>query len=172
MVDGDGEITAAELKITLRSLGKPITEAELRAMIHEVDTDGNGVIDFQEFMAMMARKMRQNDGEEEIREAFKTFDRDGNGYISASELKSVMALQGRSARSSPPWASHIQRSSTHNLTGEQLTDTEVDEMIREADVDGDGQINYQEFVRVIPVFLPRASHRLTAVGHTQMMLGK
>lgn len=124
--DGNGEITIAELGTALRSLGQSFTEAELRAMIGEVDTDGNGVIDFQEFLAMMARKMRDNEGEEEIKEAFKTFDRDGNGYISARELKSVMALQG-----------------------EQLTDTEVDEMIREADVDGDGQINYQEFVRMM-----------------------
>ena len=34
------------------------------------------------------------------------------------------------------------------FVGEQLTDNEVDEMIREADIDGDGQINYEEFVRV------------------------
>lgn len=121
-------------------------------MICEVDTDGNGVIDFQEFLAMMARKMRDNEGEEEIKEAFKTFDKDGNGYISAYELKSVMAMQGRDAHPSLLWASHMQRSRTH-LTGERLTDTEVDEMIREADVDGDGQINYQEFVRVIPICL-------------------
>lgn len=62
----------------------------------------------------------------QIREAFKVFDKDGNGYISAAELRHVMT----------------------NL-GEKLTDEEVDEMIREADVDGDGQINYEEFVRMM-----------------------
>ena len=69
---------------------------------------------------MMARKMKETDSEEEIREAFRVFDRDGNGFISASELRHVMT----------------------NL-GEKLTDDEVDEMIREADIDGDGQVNYE-----------------------------
>ena len=54
------------------------------------------------------------------------FDKDGNGYISAAELRHVMT----------------------NL-GEKLTDEEVDEMIREADIDGDGQVNYEEFVAMM-----------------------
>lgn len=69
---------------------------------------------------MMARKMKDTDSEEEIREAFRVFDKDGNGFISAAELRHVMT----------------------NL-GEKLTDEEVDEMIREADIDGDGQVNYE-----------------------------
>jgi calmodulin len=76
-----------------------------------------------EFLTMMARKMKDTDSAEEIKEAFKVFDKDGNGFISAAELRHIMT----------------------NL-GEKLTDEEVDEMIREADVDGDGQINYDEFV--------------------------
>lgn len=81
---------------------------------------GNGTIDFPEFLTMMARKMKDADSEEEIREAFRVFDKDGNGFISAAELRHVM---------------------TH--LGEKLTDEEVDEMIREADIDGDGQVNYE-----------------------------
>ncbi|KAG5519941.1 hypothetical protein PMAC_000218 [Pneumocystis sp. 'macacae'] len=65
---------------------------------------------------MMARKIKDTDSEEEIREAFKVFDKDGNGTISAAELRHVMT----------------------NL-GEKLTDDEVDEMIREADVDGEAR---------------------------------
>ena len=66
----------------------------------------------------MARKMKDTDSEEEIREAFKVFDRDNNGFISAAELRHVMTS-----------------------IGERLTDDEVDEMIREADQDGDGRID-------------------------------
>lgn len=87
-------------------------------MINEVDADNNGTIDFPEFLTMMARKMKDTDSEEEIREAFKVFDRDNNGFISAAELRHVMTS-----------------------IGEKLTDEEVDEMIREADQDGDGRID-------------------------------
>ncbi|XP_009986082.1 PREDICTED: calmodulin-A-like [Tauraco erythrolophus] len=124
--DGDGTITTKELGTVMRSLGQNPTEAELQDMINEVDADGNGTIDFPEFLTMMARKMKDTDSEEEIREAFRVFDKDGNGYISAAELRHVMT----------------------NL-GEKLTDEEVDEMIREADIDGDGQVNYEEFVQMM-----------------------
>ena len=90
----------------------------LRPML--LNSPGNGTIDFPEFMTMMSRKMQDTDSEEEIREAFRVFDKDGNGFISAAELRHVMT----------------------NL-GEKLTDDEVDEMIREADMDGDGQVNYE-----------------------------
>ncbi|XP_050534004.1 calmodulin-alpha isoform X3 [Daktulosphaira vitifoliae] len=120
--DGDGTITTKELGTVMRSLGQNPTEAELQDMINEVDADGNGTIDFPEFLTMMARKMKDTDSEEEIREAFRVFDKDGNGFISAAELRHVMT----------------------NL-GEKLTDEEVDEMIREADIDGDGQVNYEDF---------------------------
>lgn len=95
-------------------------------MINEVDVDGNGTIDFQEFCDMMAKKLKDSDSEEEIKQAFKVFDRDGNGTISVSELKSVMSS-----------------------LGEKLTDGEIDAMIREADVDGDGEISYDEFVKMM-----------------------
>jgi len=124
--DNDGTVTTHELGTVMRSLGQNPTEAELKDMINEVDADGNGTIDFPEFLTMMARKMRATDSEEEIKEAFKVFDKDGNGYISAAELRQVMTS-----------------------LGEKLTEKEVDEMIREADIDGDGQINYDEFVKMM-----------------------
>ena len=65
-------------------------------------------------------------GDNNANRVLQVFDKDGNGYISAAELRHVMT----------------------NL-GEKLTDEEVDEMIREADIDGDGQINYEEFVKMM-----------------------
>ncbi|OAR05808.1 hypothetical protein LLEC1_03774, partial [Akanthomyces lecanii] len=142
--DGDGQITTKELGTVMRSLGQNPSESELQDMINEVDADNNGTIDFPEFLTMMARKMKDTDSEEEIMEAFKVwtwtmdaveltstnqvqvFDRDNNGFISAAELRHVMTS-----------------------IGEKLTDDEVDEMIREADQDGDGRIDYNEFVQLM-----------------------
>ena len=69
---------------------------------------------------MMSKKITTNDTEEEIKDAFRIFDKDGNGLISAHELRQIMM----------------------NL-GEKLTDEELDEMMREADLNGDGQIDYE-----------------------------
>merc|ERR1712167_440585 len=98
MGDGDGTITTKELGTVMRSLGQNPTEAELQDMINEVDADGNGTIDFPDFLSLMARKMKDVDTEEELVEAFKVFDKDGNGFISAAELRHVMTRT--SARSS------------------------------------------------------------------------
>ncbi|KAK3092570.1 hypothetical protein FSP39_004523 [Pinctada imbricata] len=70
----------------------------------------------------MAPKLKIMEPKEELLDAFKTFDRDGNGFISAEELKHVMGSMG-----------------------DVLSDSEVKAMIREADMDGDGQINYKGY---------------------------
>lgn len=113
--DGDGSITTIELGSIMRNLGQNPTEQALVQMIDEVDADGSGTIDFAEFLTLMARKMKTKDAESEILQAFKVFDKDGSGKISADELRQVMA----------------------NL-GEPLSEEEVDEMINEADTNGDG----------------------------------
>ncbi|KAA0049321.1 hypothetical protein IC582_012651 [Cucumis melo] len=124
--DGDGCITIEELATVIRSLDQNPTEEELQDMIKEVDVDGNGTIEFAEFLNLMAKKIKETDAEEELKEAFKVFDKDQNGYISATELRHVMI----------------------NL-GEKLTDDEVEQMIKEADLDGDGQVNFEEFVKMM-----------------------
>ncbi|XP_035213789.1 calmodulin-A-like isoform X1 [Stegodyphus dumicola] len=124
--DSDGMITAAELGVVMRSLGQRPSEMELRNMVHMVDKDGNGTIEFDEFLSMMSKKLQESDSETELREAFRVFDKNGDGFISPSELRHVMT----------------------NL-GEKLTDEEVDDMIKEADLDGDGLVNYNEFVFIL-----------------------
>jgi len=115
--DNDGSITTKEFGTYLRSQSEfqNVTEAEIQGFFNQVDEDGNGTFDFQEYvthnMAM-------------IRYAFRVIDQDygnGNGYINATELRHVMTMFGHK-------------------------DDEVDEMFEEADINEDGQVNYEEFV--------------------------
>ncbi len=57
--------------IVLRTLGQNPTETEVQDMINEVDEDGSGSIDFEEFLEMMAKKVDLDDEEEDLRLAFK-----------------------------------------------------------------------------------------------------
>lgn len=117
--DNDGSITTKELGVVMKSLGQNPTDAELTDMINEIDVDGNGSVDFEEFLQMMVKKTSNTNPQDELKDAFKVFDKNGDGFISSEELKSVME--------------HL---------GETLTPEELEEMIREADLDGDGQVNY------------------------------
>jgi len=124
--DGGGTIDARELGAVMNSLGQHPTDAELRCMISQVDRDMNGEIEFGEFLAMMAHMLHGAGPDEELHQAFEEFDLDKNGYISAIELRCVM---GKLA--------------------EEMTEAEIDEVVREADVDGDGQVNYNEFIKMV-----------------------
>eukprot|EP00093_Oithona_nana_P006021 06021.XXX_42047_41514_1 [CDS] Oithona nana genome sequencing. len=125
-IDKDGLINTDELRQVLHSLGQNPTDADLQDLAYAMDTDESGKIDLPEFLHMMAKRIADTNLEEDVLEAFKVFDKDGNGFITARELKLVMS----------------------NL-GESLTEEEVEAMIIEVDMDGDGCINYAEFFNMV-----------------------
>ena len=106
--DGNGYVTTDELGTVFSTLGQDLSEEELTEMINTVDADGDGTVDFEEFVELMEMRMNDNDEEQDIIEVFKVFDKDGNGYITAAELRHVMT----------------------NLE-EELSPEEVEEMIEE-----------------------------------------
>ncbi|KAL4787322.1 hypothetical protein BJX76DRAFT_318883 [Aspergillus varians] len=124
--DGNGEITAQELGEVMRSLGQNPTDTELQDIVDELDVDRTGTIDFDEFLVMMSRKVKNSDPEAELREAFAVFDQDNSGTISADELRKVLTS-----------------------IGDNVTDADVDEMLTLADTNGDGSIDYDEFVKLM-----------------------
>ena len=123
---GKKVIPAKDLGLVMRSLGRNPTEEELILILHRCDTDYKGNISFKKFVEIMKLEMKDNNSEDEMREAFMAFDQDGSGYLDAAELKHFMTKEG-----------------------EKLTDYEVDEMIREWDIDGDGKLNYEGFVKMM-----------------------
>ncbi len=124
--DGSGTIDAKELKVAMRALGFEPKKEEIKRMISEVDKDGSHTIDFNDFLELMTAKMAERDPREEILKAFRLFDDDDTGKISFKNLKRVA-----------------------KELGENMTDEELQEMIDEADRDGDGEINEEEFLRIM-----------------------
>jgi calmodulin len=123
--DSDGTVPSKELGTIMRSLGSNPTQSELQDLIRELDVTNSGKLDFGDLLKAMEKEYRKPDTEDQIREAFKIFDKDNSGFISAEELKHVML----------------------NL-GEKLSQEEVDEMLKQANVKGD-KINYGEFAKVM-----------------------
>ncbi|XP_012507565.1 PREDICTED: centrin-1 [Propithecus coquereli] len=124
--DGSGTIDVKELKVAMRALGFEPRKEEMKKMIADVDKEGTGKISFNDFLAVMTQKMAEKDTKEEILKAFKLFDDDETGKISFKNLKRVA-----------------------NELGEHLTDEELQEMIDEADRDGDGEVSEEEFLRIM-----------------------
>jgi len=118
--DGDGTISVPELRTVMANLGRDISDRELNEIIASADKDRNGTIDFEEFLDLMEHQAERSSSDEELLAAFQVFDRDGSGNISLAELSDVM-----------------------RSLGETLTKTELKEMMREADENGDGEINFQ-----------------------------
>jgi Ca2+-binding EF-hand superfamily protein len=67
-------------------IGASPTEAEIQEMIKEVDRDGTGKVEFPDFLALMARKIKDVETEDDVNDAFRVFDKDGQGLISAQVI--------------------------------------------------------------------------------------
>ena len=73
-------LTIQELSTVMKSLGLQASQEELQEMMTEADEDGSGSIEFEEFLSMMKRKMKENESSmDDVKAAFKVFDQDGDG---------------------------------------------------------------------------------------------
>ena len=124
--NADGEITSEELSAFFETMGDKLNKGEIQDMINEVDIEGNGSITFEGFKQLMDRKLRDDDIEEEIIETFKKFDQDNNGLIGTEEVFNLL-----------------------NSFGQNITRNEAEDMIRMVDLDCDGFVNYQEFIKML-----------------------
>ncbi|EDO45935.1 predicted protein [Nematostella vectensis] len=128
--NGDGQISAEELGQAMREAGQLVSDEELKDMIRAVDLDGNGKVEFKEFVQMMANQLGQPAPVEEMKAYFDRFDQDGNGFIDSDEMKCLV------------------RAFYSNLTGDALKQ-QVRAMIEAADTNSDGKISFEEFVKVL-----------------------
>jgi len=124
--DGSGTIDPKELRAAMQSLGFEAKNQTIYQMIKDIDKDGTGEIDFDEFLDLMTSRLAGSDTKEDVQKIFELFDDDKTGYISLQNLKRV-------ARE----------------LGENMDDAELLEMIERADADQDGQISPDEFLSIM-----------------------
>lgn len=123
--DNDGKVTFEELKSGLLKVGSQLAEPEIKLLMDVADVDGNGTLDYGEFVAVTIHLQRM-ENDEHFRRAFMFFDKDGSNFIELDELRVILADES-------------------GLTDENV----LNEIMREVDTDKDGKISYDEFVAMM-----------------------
>eukprot|EP00483_Globobulimina_turgida_P000030 UN00030 len=129
--DDDGQISVYELKKVFDGLNYHFTETQLINMLKSIDDNGDGKVDIDEFVCVMKGSAYSETSNtrpyvDELREAFEVFDKDGDGQIQPQELAAIM-----------------------KALGENLNEQDILTMIQEADADGDGNIDFEEFKKLM-----------------------
>jgi len=111
----------------LAALGEDLTEEQVEEMFKEVDEDGSGEVDFDEFISMMRRRLLTNpDVDNDIKSSFQLLDKDNSGKIDREEIANVVVEFCN-----------------------KLTHEEVDELISWCDINNDGDIDFEEFTLIM-----------------------
>jgi len=124
--DNSGYLCGREMPDLLRALGRNPTCDELNTIMAEVDVDHNGKVDLREFVVMMYNQVGITDDMEVMRMAFRFFDKNGDGQISKEELRGCILRYG-----------------------ERFVDEDLEEMMKNADLDRNGFIDFSEFVEML-----------------------
>ena len=124
--DGSGTIDPKELKELVLNLGIHAKNQTIFDMISDIDKNGNGQIDFKEFLDVLTYKISDTKSKEDVRKVFDLFDDEKTGFITVQNLKRVS-----------------------KELGETMTEAELMEMIERADSDNDGKISLDDFYKVM-----------------------
>jgi calcium-dependent protein kinase len=87
--DNDGKISYLELRAGLRKVGSQLGEPEIKLLMEVADVNGNGCLDYGEFVAVIIH-LQKMENDEHFRQAFMFFDKDGSGYIESEELREAL----------------------------------------------------------------------------------
>merc|ERR1711907_94521 len=94
--DKSGSIDGAELAFAMRALGFEPTGQEVADMLAKTDEDGNGTVQFQEFVDLVSGRLDRKDPDQEMKDGFAMFDTDGKGFINFKDIGRIASELGDS----------------------------------------------------------------------------
>ncbi|KAJ3102352.1 hypothetical protein HDU97_000633 [Phlyctochytrium planicorne] len=156
--DGSGSITRKEWRVAMRAMGFEPSKDELRLMLQEMDKDGSGTIDFEEFLAMVSKRLVAKMARDEMNKLFRFLceipipEHLQENEKSESPLDLFNKLPAISGKTNAPrraTLSHLRAIIESVAAEEEFTEEEIREMMEEADKDGDGEITEEDFSRVM-----------------------
>ena len=121
-----GAISAREFKASIRAMGLEVHKKDVERMFADLEKDVKQLVTFEEYVSVVKPMIPDRSEKEEIMKLFKLYDVDNTGKIALKNLKKI----------------------TQDI-GENITEEELETMLNEADLDGDGAISPEEFYRVI-----------------------
>ena len=120
-----GTISATDITKIMKNFGYPISRKEVEGMIAEIDTSGDGELDFEEFVTLMEKTTQYIDetDEELVLRAFKSFDKNNDGKITNYEFKYILTQMGQ-----------------------KMSDEDANLLFEECDLDVNGELDYENFI--------------------------
>jgi calmodulin len=127
-VESDGSIDSKQLIILMNSLKQYPNQKELEKILNEFNIDKNGQIYFNQFLKIMAKRLKniKEDEDRYLKNLFSSLDRNNNGLISIHEIRYIV---------------------THS--SENISEKDIETIMKEADTDGDGLISFEEFMTIM-----------------------
>ena len=123
--DGSGTISVIEIVKIMKNFGYPIKKSEAQQMIAEIDDNGDGELDFEEFVTLMEKQTNyvEETDEELVLRAFKSFDKDHDGKITNYEFKYILTQMGN-----------------------KFSEDELNQLFDICKLDINGTLTYQDFI--------------------------
>merc|ERR1712083_314236 len=124
--DRSGEITVGEMLEAMRSLGYDVDGGEAAEHVKNLDRDGSGALEFNEFYDLLTARFSENTTKDELQRVYKLFDTDGTGHLTVAHMRNIA-----------------------DIVGDNVTDDELGDMILKNDMNNDAKLDFEDFYNVL-----------------------